>query len=68
MEEAMTSAQQLKDWATDRMKQAKVNVGVTTASGYRSLAQKLRKLAARRRARDAQGQPRRNDPSPSSDE
>jgi hypothetical protein len=64
----MALAQQLKDWAADRMKQAKAGVGVTTASSYSRLAQKLRQLAAIRPARDAQGPPRRNDPSPSPDE
>ena len=64
----MASAQQLKEWAADRMKQAKVSVGVTTASGYSRLAQKLSELAGSRPTRDAQGPPRRNDPSPSPDE
>jgi hypothetical protein len=64
----MTSTQELKEWAADRMKQAKVSVGVTTANSYNKLAQTLRELAARRAARGTQGPPRRNDPSPSPDE
>jgi hypothetical protein len=64
----MASAQQLKEWAADCMKQAKVSVSTTTASSYRRLAQKLHELAASRAARDAQGPPRRKDPSPSPDE
>ena len=64
----MASALQLKEWAADCMKQATVSVSRTTANSYRRLAQTLRALSARRAARDTQGPPRRNDPSPSPDE
>lgn len=50
------------------MRLAKASVGATTANSYSRFAQKLRELAASRAARDAQGPPRRNDPSPSPDE
>jgi hypothetical protein len=64
----MVSAQHLKEWAADCMKQAKVGVSTTTANSYRRLAQKLHELAAGQATRDAQGPPRRKDPSPSPDE
>jgi hypothetical protein len=64
----MTLGQQLKEWAADRMKQAKVSVSTTTANSYRRLAQKLHELAAGRVALGAQDPPRRKDPSPSPDE
>jgi len=64
----MTSAQQMKEWATDYMKQAKVGVSTTTANSYRRLAEKLHELAAGRAARNTQRPPRQNDPSPSPDE
>ena len=64
----MASAQQLKEWAADRMKQAKISVSMTTANNYRRLAQKLHELAASRAARNAQGSLRGKDPSPSPDE
>ena len=66
--EAMASAQQLKEWATDCMKQSTVSVSRITANSYRRLAQKLHKFSASRAANDTQGPPRRKDPSPSSDE
>jgi hypothetical protein len=64
----MTSAHELKEWATDYVKQAKVGVSTTTANGYRRLTEKLHELTAGRPARDAQRPPPRNDPSPSPDE
>jgi hypothetical protein len=64
----MASAQQLKEWAVDCMKRAKVRVNMTTANSYRRLAKKLHKPNVSRAARGAQGPPRRKDPSPSSDE
>jgi hypothetical protein len=64
----MASAQQLKEWATDCMKQSTVSVSRITANSYRRLAQKLHELSASRVANDTQGPPRRKDPSPSSDE
>jgi hypothetical protein len=64
----MASTLRLKEWATDCMKQATVSVSRTTANSYRKLAQKLHELSASRAVRDAQGPPRRKDPSPSSDE
>jgi hypothetical protein len=64
----MASAQQLKEWAADCMKQSTVSVSRITANSYRRLAQKLHELSAGRAASKTQGPPRRKDPSPSSDE
>jgi hypothetical protein len=64
----MASAQQLKEWAAEYMKQATVSVGTTTANSYRKLADRLHELSARRTARDAESARPRKDPSPSPDE
>jgi hypothetical protein len=64
----MASAQQLKEWATGRVKQSTVSVSQMTANSYRRLVQKLHELSASRSANDTQGPPPRKDPSPSLDE
>ena len=62
----MASAQQLKEWAADYMKQATVSVSTATANSYHRLAQTLHALSASRTTRE--GLSRRKDPSPSPDE